>query len=249
MRCPNPTWAHRLLREGAGLYLLAVRLFMLVSESSPCLLHSCRSWYMQLQLEERGENCLGEHCCCPGQCCRAGALLGCPPSPAPTPPRMLQGLKQLQTSHSITRTSLSHQALTASLTWQRQGLEEEDLDQKLTKPGQKLFQHVIAQLPAEEMRLVWPSLGTSWLQGSPEQGEHSLASLIDFVEQRSELQQELEGTVDILGEILLPTRPRAQLRASSSLPLPLSPHHFVCQRKAVDSQDHFLAQPSPAQCC
>lgn len=49
-RCSSPTWLPRLLR---GLYRLSIRLFMLASESSPCLLHSCRSRSMQLQLKER----------------------------------------------------------------------------------------------------------------------------------------------------------------------------------------------------
>lgn len=50
MRPQNPDWSPK---HWQGPYRLSIRLVMLASESSPCLLHSCRSRLMQLQLEER----------------------------------------------------------------------------------------------------------------------------------------------------------------------------------------------------
>lgn len=52
-RCSSPS--SRGFPDFGVWYRLSMRLFMLASESSPCLLHSCRSRLMQLQLEERGE--------------------------------------------------------------------------------------------------------------------------------------------------------------------------------------------------
>lgn len=63
------------------------------------------------------------------------------------------------------------------------------------------------------------------LRGSSGHGEHSLAALVGFVEQRGQLQQELEGTVHILSEILKNTKPGTQLTmllAQAHLPLPPS---------------------------
>lgn len=66
------------------LYRLSMRLFMLASESSPCLLHSCSSRLMQLQLQEKGELYpQGQNSCHPRQCHRAGGLMSCPPGPVP----------------------------------------------------------------------------------------------------------------------------------------------------------------------
>lgn len=66
------------------------------------------------------------------------------------------------------------------------------------------------------------------LCGSSGHGEHSLAALVSFVEQRGQLQQELKGTVHILSEILMNTKPGTQL--TMLLAQATSPClHLLCQ--------------------
>lgn len=74
-------------------------------------------------------------------------------------------------------------------------------------------------------------------RGSSGHGEHSLAALVGFVEQRGQLQQELEGTVHVLSEILANTKPGTQLT------MLLAQAHPPCPiREGSWDRDHFPVQ-------
>lgn len=133
---------------------------MLASESSPCLLHSCSSWFMQLQLKERRERWpKGQQFLLPQAGPWSRGAPGLPSRPCSHPSEITAGPKAAPdiTQHHHHSNPLSDTHCLAHLAASALHRKEE-LDQKLKQLCQELPQDPAPRLPVARTGLVWHRL-------------------------------------------------------------------------------------------